>query len=302
MLFYNNNIDERGGMYYITCYLMGGLGNQLFQIFTTIAYGLQNQRRVIFHYSDDLTTGTRRQTYWATLLSAIRHFTDEKFPINMSQFPLYREPQFSYIPIPTNYLDKTEPLMLYGYFQSYKYFDSERKTICSFIRLEEKKLAVRAEYSELFSTPDVITVSMHFRLGDYKALQDFHPLLNLRYYQSAIEQIMQYFKEERIRVLFFCEKCDNADVINIINELPLNERIEYMKVNDTIDDWKQMLIMSCCHSNIIANSTFSWWGAYLNDNPHKKVYYPSVWFGSRLSGKNNTDQLFPGSWIRVNCS
>ena len=113
---------------------------------------------------------------------------------------------------------------------------------------------------------------------------------------------MLHFQEERIRVLFFCEKSDNADVINIINELPLNERIEYMKVNDTIDDWKQMLIMSCCHSNIIANSTFSWWGAYLNDNPHKKVYYPSTWFGGRLSSKNNTNQLFPESWIRVNCS
>jgi hypothetical protein len=277
---------------------MGGLGNQLFQIFTTIAYGLQNQRRIIFHYSDELTTGTRRQTYWTTFLSAIRTFTDERFPMNMNQFPVYREPNFDYLPIPTNYSDKTAPLLLYGYFQSYKYFDSERKTICSFIRLEEKKVAIRTEYADLFARPDIITISIHFRLGDYKKLQEFHPLLSAIYYNTAVLEFMAIFPEKQIQVLYFCEKDDNEAVANILNELPKDSRIQYRKVDDSIADWKQMLIMSCCHSNIIANSTFSWWGAYLNENPDKRVYYPSVWFGPRLS-RNKTDHLFPESWIRI---
>jgi hypothetical protein len=279
---------------------MGGLGNQLFQIFTTIAYGLRSRRRILFHYSDELTTGTRRPTYWLTFLSALRNFTDENCPMNIGEFPLYREPHFNYSPIPMNEsADKTAPLLLYGYFQSYKYFEAEFKTICSFIRLEEKKRAVLDEYKYLFAVPEsTITISMHFRLGDYKNLQDFHPLLTADYYRTAIRKCRGEFPDAQIQVLYFCERCDNGVVQNILRELPRDERMEFVKVGDDIADWKQMLIMSCCHSNIIANSTFSWWGAYLNENSEKRVYYPSVWFGPRLS-TNNTSQLFPESWIRI---
>ena len=55
-----------------------------------------------------------------------------------------------------------------------------------------------------------------------------------------------------------------------------------MKVDDNIPDWKQMLIMANCDANIIANSTFSWWGAYFNKNPKKIVCYPNVWFGQSI--------------------
>ena len=63
-----------------------------------------------------------------------------------------------------------------------------------------------------------------------------------------------------------------------------------------LQDWEQMLLMSCCEHHIIANSTFSWWGAYLNMNPDKIVCYPKKWFNSE---SHNTDDLFPEEWIKI---
>ena len=65
----------------------------------------------------------------------------------------------------------------------------------------------------------------------------------------------------------------------------------FVKVSNTITDWEQLLIMSCCEHNIIANSTFSWWGAYLNQNQDKIVCYPNKWFAD----EKRMD--FPDSWI-----
>ena len=69
-------------------------------------------------------------------------------------------------------------------------------------------------------------------------------------------------------------------------------------MDDFIPDWQQMLLMSICNDNIIANSTFSWWGSYFNENPDKIVCYPGVWFGPKLT-QNNTVDLFPEDWKKI---
>ena len=75
--------------------------------------------------------------------------------------------------------------------------------------------------------------------------------------------------------------------------------IDFIKVDDSILDWEQLIIISLCNHNIIANSSYSWWGAYINDNKEKIVCYPSIWFGPELE-KNNTNDLFPNNWIKIN--
>ena len=99
--------------------------------------------------------------------------------------------------------------------------------------------------------------------------------------------------------LYFCQKQDNnvvkKKIIILKEKFP---QLTFIKASDEKEDWEQMLMMSCCEHNIIANSSFSWWGAYFNRNKDKIVCYPSVWFGSKSS--NNTKDLCPNEWIKTN--
>jgi len=305
----------------ISCDLMGGMGNQLFQIFATVAYGIRKKKPFIFKYSKNLN---ERITYWNSFLDRLDIFTTNNpiyKDIRIDNLPTYRESGFQFTDIP----HLQESFKLYGYFQSYKYFENEYDRICSMIQLKEKQAQIREEYLYLFDGKTHV-ISMHFRLGDYKTKPDCHNLLPYEYYEKALHQFsfnvpqegaeMNGFEQllsassmrkgvqniqtgENTRVLYFCEKEDNQTVLLNI-ELLRNkfQMIEFVKVDDSVPDWKQMLIMSCCHDNIIANSSFSWWGAYFNSNPNKKVCYPSIWFGPTLS-YNDTKDMYPDSWKRI---
>jgi hypothetical protein len=115
------------------------------------------------------------------------------------------------------------------------------------------------------------------------------------YYFIALDK---FDKSTPYRVLFFCEKEDEKEVFTIIKTLaPYFQLMEFVHVDYDIPDYKQMLLMSVCDHNIIANSTFSWWGAYFNSNPDKKVIYPSIWFGAW--GNAYVYDLFPTSWTKI---
>ena len=102
-----------------------------------------------------------------------------------------------------------------------------------------------------------------------------------------------------MQVLYFCEKDDNSTVYSMIQSMQTSfPHIIFTKADDDIPDWKQMLLMSCCQSNIVANSSFSWWGAYMS-KPDNIVCYPSQWFGP-AAHNNNTKDLFPEKWHKIN--
>jgi hypothetical protein len=276
---------------------MGGLGNQLFQIFTTLAYSIRHHRKMVLPYSDVLTVGINRPTYWESFLSSLKKFTTyvESYRItndDINTFARYNEPfhHYSEIPMVTN-----NQFVLFGYYQSYKYFENEDKAIFAKINLQKQQENVAAEYSDYLNKSHIIT-SMHFRLGDYKVKQDYHPIMPYEYYDNALLNILLYSDlTKHHRILYFCEKEDN-DIVNkmIIKLQRKYVAFEFIKVDDTIEDWKQLLIMSCCNNNIIANSSFSWWGGYFNQNINKIVCYPNIWFGPSVS--RLTIDMFPETW------
>ena len=284
---------------YITCYLMGGLGNQLFQMFTTIAYGIRYSKKIIFSYTPTLTTGTIRSTYWEDFLQSIKPFTtfNSKHGFTnemLLEFPQFRENGFEFNDIP--YFNNPQ-VMLFGYYQSYKYFENEKDSIFSMFRLRKQQENIKEEFPVL-DTDDIHQISMHFRLGDYKNIQDCYVLMPYEYYEKSLETILHQRNHEKYVVFYFCQMEDNEVVSTIIQKLKSRfANVDFMKMDDSIEDWKQLLIMSCCNDNIIANSTFSWWGAYFNDKSNKIVCYPSVWFGPRMP--NNTVDLFPPSWTKI---
>jgi len=150
-------------------------------------------------------------------------------------------------------------------------------------------------HKELF---DKKTVSIHFRMGDYKKIRYYHPIMNYEYFEGALTYIMERTDTER--VLYFCEKEDNEEIDKIIGELKKTiKNCAFIRVTDNVEDWQQLLLMSACSHNIIANSSFSWWGAYLNTNPKKIVCYPEIWFGPKAP--NDTSDLFPESWTKISC-
>ena len=152
---------------------------------------------------------------------------------------------------------------------------------------------------------DHLTVSIHFRYVDYKPHTDEFILLKLNYYDQALTRIIDETGAKTITFLYFCDKDDNKIAQECIYRLKLKynrkygktHKIKFMKCPDIIKDWEQMMIMACCHHNIIANSTFSWWGAYINPNPTKIVISPSRWF-TKESGRSTAD-IIPEQWVKI---
>jgi hypothetical protein len=281
---------------------MGGLGNQLFQIATTIAYAIRTKCVFLFPYSIEVFKN--RLSYWHSFLSSLRSFTTEnprwqRTNTDLNYLSKYPERSFPFTPIPP--FDRS--VFLQGYFQSYLYFEKEKDAFFQYIRLRAQQEKIRSIYSDYFPE-NVITISMHFRIGDYKFLPDYHPILPFVYYQRALDCVLTRIENQPIRVLYFCEKGDHGFVLqNILESLVFDsERVSLVHVEDVMEDWQQMLMMSLCDHHIIANSTFSWWGAYFHSSrvpmEDPMILYPSLWFGPALQEKIVSD-LFPKNWIRI---
>ena len=188
-------------------------------------------------------------------------------------------------------------VLLHGYFQSYKYFEENYSSICKIIGIDKMKINLLFDL-KLIGTSFEKTISMHFRLGDYKKIPEYHPIATYEYYERALTHIQKLKPYHEFTVYFFCEDEDIITVQITINKLMVRfPRFVFIRGDNRLSDWQQMHLMSCCHHNIIANSSFSWWGAYFNSYEDKIVCYPSVWFGEKAH--HDTSDLCPPDWIKI---
>jgi len=178
---------------------------------------------------------------------------------------------------------------LVGYFQSWKYFsqiEAEISEDFSFQNsiLEKAKILIQAYNNPYF---------LHVRRGDYLLKEDYHPVLNLDYYNKAIEA---YSKESECLVF--------SDDINWCKK---NLKIDgkYIESKEALPDYLDLAIMSLCNGGIISNSTFAWWGAWLQKSNTQPILTPDPqhfgtggWFGESCKG-TNMDDLIPDGWIIV---
>jgi len=253
--------------------LQGGLGNQLFQWATGRYLSMKNNCELKFDLSFYPMQTLRKveiDQFLGVNLSAVNQFDIVKPVIEVVDDFTFKEIEY----------DPSKILYLNGYWQNENYFDSIRETIKKDLVLDE------SEMCKLKLTPliDMNITSLHIRRTDYVSSNGFHPVQSIDYYQKAIDIIGDY------DYLFVF-----SDDIDWCRENLSFKNMVFM--NRPLSNIHDMLIMSMCKNNIIANSSFSWWAAYFNTNPDKIVCYPALWFGE-VAG-NDTRDLCPKEWHKI---
>lgn len=280
----------------IHMYLQAGLGNQLFMLFALISYAFDhNVKYKIMSHLDKTMNGTK--TYWNNLLAEFKNVLCE----DNAEMKEYSDPQFAYNQIPHE-LTLNDNILLKGFFQSHKYFEHNYDKLVQMMKLREKIQLVKEEYKDLLQKK---TIALHFRIGDYVGLQNYHCIKGPEYYAHAIRFLENDLKNRgedigEYDILYFSQPQDeqyiNEYMKVLLNLYDSSSKYNFVKVPYEIDDWKQMLLMSLCQHFIIANSTFSWFGAYFSESVDKIVYYPHVWFGPALYHQHDIKDLCPSSW------
>lgn len=231
----------------------GRLGNQLFQMATTIALAMEHGE----------SYGFPRWPYEG------RFGIGGCFYDTVPDGPEYRETQFAWRPIPYQ-----PNLRLYGYFQSERYFGK-------FVPIIRRLLTPRITISRM---PYLGIASVHVRRGDYLTKPEYHTNLTVDYYERAEHKLRPHIGE-------FIVFSDDPDWC----EDNLVKGRRGWRLAEPGDEVQHLAAMLACEAHIIANSSFSWWGAWLNPNKRKKVIAPKDWFGPAYTDHKVHD-LIPAAW------
>mgnify|MGYP003526354171 FL=1 len=258
----------------------GRLGNQLFQIAATLSTAKKYNAIALFPQWE-------YQKYFAPIGS----------PLTVEPNYHYREPAFHYTEIDWNDADcinnsqsENKVLNLHGYFQSEKYFDSCKRLILSAFEPNKdflNKLKATAIYSKAPSNS--VTCSIHVRRGDY-VNNDFYAQLGFNYYKQALICVNEIAYHRGVTISKFVVFSDDIDYCRNIFKGD-----EFLFISGA--DIEDLFLMSYCDYNICANSSFSWWAHYLNQNNGKIGIFPKQWFGENTT--LNTKDLYTEKMILI---
>ncbi len=256
----------------ISSYLQGGLGNQMFQIAAAVSLAKDNNTEAIFDTDNhDLPKQGRKCEKY---LNSI--FRNIKFSKRLGIVRAYHERSFGYEEIP--YVPNT---CLMGYFQSEKYFIHNQQLIRDLFSIDVvSKEIINEKYSEILNKNPV---GVHVRRGDYLFSDGHHPLCTKEYYEKAFSTF-----PEDTTYLFV------SDDIGWCKQNFIGKNFHFVSGNE---DYVDLFLMSKCRHDIIANSSFSWWAAWLNENKEKRVITPQRWFAT--SSILDTRDLIPQGWKKI---
>ncbi|WP_439922637.1 alpha-1,2-fucosyltransferase [Nitrobacter sp. JJSN] len=204
----------------------------------------------------------------------------------------YVEPYFHFDPA---FIELKKPISLFGYFQSERYFENIAGDVRRYFSPREPLGSASQAIADAMDRVE-ISVSVHIRRGDYVAFAEtarVHGALSVDYYRKAIGLIEQRAKT-KITIFVFS---DDAEAAADLLRFHSGETVEVR--GDPDRPWEDMALMARCHHHVIANSSFSWWGAWLNPAPEKIVVAPRAWFSSEELRRRNTCDLYPSGWILV---
>jgi hypothetical protein len=285
--------------------LKGGLGNQLFQYATGLRLArkrntnLKLDARVYendplrFYALNVFNISARIATNEELLMIKPRRWSfknlfQPKFNLKSSNPCLFlTEKHFHVAP---EILEAPDNVYLDGYWQSEQYFKNIEGIIREEFSFKEPLEGKNKKMME--EIRNVVSVSLHIRRGDYvtnKAAQLVHGTCSLDYYARCAEIICT--RRRNVRFYVFTDDPKWA-----AENLRLPSAMTLVEGNQNSQSYKDLQLMSACRDNIVANSSFSWWGAWLNPNPQKIVLAPKHWF---ITPKYNTADLFPDNWQQI---
>jgi len=191
-----------------------------------------------------------------------------------------------------NYRSLKSPIYITGYWQSEKYFQGIENIIKKeFIVSRDPSIENQKMSNKIINEN---SISLHIRRGNYvnvDYVNQMHGTSTLSYYHEAISLINSKIKNP-VYFIF------SDDISWAKQNLFISNETVYVDINDENCDFEDLRLMYTCKHNIIANSTFSWWGAWLNPNKEKMVIAPKIWFNNSVINMQ-TENLIPSEWLRI---
>ena len=280
--------------------LIGGLGNQLFQY--SLGRKLSIKNNDIFKLDLSDFTKDNPRFYSLGYFNIVENFAKKEDVAKLKKKglsrvfekikPYYKRSVIKYkgYDFDPNILELSGNFYLDGYWQSEKYFQDIKNIIRKEIILKEP---LPSKYAGIINNiKNSNSVSIHIRRGDYITNNKFYKVYNLldeKYYQRAVKFIAEKISDPRFFIF-------SDDIEWAKRDLDIPHPRIFVSGENEMKDYEELILMSLCKHNITANSSFSWWGAWLNENTDKIVISPDKWFNDKIG---NAKDLIPENWIRL---
>ncbi len=279
--------------------ISGGLGNQLFQYAAGKSLALKKNTGLLLDVSS--YNQERLRNFELSFFNTkcefandelVQHFTNRSFigkirdrvlPSSMKK--VYRQPFFHF---DKNFFNHPADVYLKGYWQSEKYFLPIAEIIRKEFTIKQEQIMNITALAAMLKK--VESVSIHIRRGDYTnpAILEMHGILSSAHYQQAIDKILSQFPDA-VFYIFSDDMSWVKENLKIQNKVYVSGELSKTAIED-------FYLMSQCKHNIIANSSFSWWAAWLNNNKEKIVIAPERWFNTKPT---DTQDLIPTGWLKI---
>ena len=279
---------------------MGGLGNQLFQFAAARRLARVHESELVLDLGWFRHEGKRfaaprpyelggyglsvRSTMFSPRAVRAHEVRGRRFPSTRLEVIRQHDGDYS---VDERVLNASDNVLLIGYWQSEAYFADVARVVRDELNVRDGVAAPYARFQHVVDDP--AAVSVHVRRGDYVSSPQtfaFHGVLDRDYYRRAMAHLAERVSDPR-----FIAFSDDPDWV----ERELASDLDLTVVRGG-NGFQELRLMSRCRHHVIANSSFSWWGAWLNPDPAKRVIVPVRWFNQ---GPSNTDDLIPSTWTRL---
>jgi len=254
---------------------LGRMGNQMFQYATLYSVAMAKN----YDFGVPFDKKSNNEYFNFCLNECFSHLSARS--CKNTNVNYYKEKDFCF---DSSIFDIPNNTDLYGYFQSEKYFIKYKQDILREFTFNEEIIKISKNIKSQFNNP---TVSVHIRLGDYlnPINKTMHPIPDIKYYQNSMD-----IMPKDLKYIIFSDDIFLAK--NILKSIDKN----FIYI-DTKNKYVDMCLMTLCDYHIIANSTFSWWGAWLADS--KLVIAPKKWFGESPNAPKKWSDIYCNGWITL---